>query len=718
MNDKFCVISKYSREELLGQDHRIINSGYHPKKFIRDLWTTIAQGLVWQGEIKNRAKDGSFYWMDTTIVPFLDEEKKPHQYLAIHADITARKRAEDTLRESEERFRTMANTMPQLAWIARFDGHILWYNKRWYDYTGTTLEQMEGWGWESVHDTVELPKVKARWKKSIAASVPFEMSFPLRGADGIFRSFLTRVIPMKDEDGQVLQWFGTNTDVEELTRAEEALRAEVIVRKQAEAQVRVLNSELEERVTERVAELATKAQLLAEQNVQVEKARRVLEAQAAELALTSTYKSEFLANMSHELRTPLNSILIFSQQLIDNTTGNLTGKQIQFSRHINSSGTDLLHLIDDILDLSKIESGTVTVEVEEILFTGLCDIIDRNFRYMAESKGLLFDVQFEKGLPRAMDTDSTRVQQILKNFLSNAVKFTDRGHIEVRVGFAAQGWSLDHPVLSGVQKVIAFAVEDSGIGIAPEKQQLIFETFQQADAGTSRKYGGTGLGLAISRELAMLLGGEITLESVYGKGSTFTLYLPLHYAGPDNRGLAQGIVPSGTKAKSIILKDVQSSERLLDETDLFLHRGITDLPLEKQHMIERLHGSNEILRGRKILVVDDDARNIFALTSLLENQEMDVLSATNGRSAIDIIQHTPDLNMVLMDIMMPDMDGYETIREIRKAHEFRTLPILALTAKAMKGDREKCLDAGASDYIAKPVNTDQLLSLMQVWLFR
>jgi signal transduction histidine kinase/DNA-binding response OmpR family regulator/HAMP domain-containing protein len=717
-------------------------------------------------------------------------------------------------------------------------------------------------------------------------------------------------------------------------------------------------------------ELGTKAKLLAEQNAEVERknaeveqARRALEEKAAELALTSKYKSEFLANMSHELRTPLNSILILSQQLAGNIGGNLSDKQVEFSRNIYSSGSDLLNLINDILDLSKIESGTVTVEVEEISFAGLLDTIDRNFRHVAEAKNLPFHVNFAENLPRYMHTDPKRLQQILKNLLSNAVKFTAHGQVEVRVGFATQGWSSDHPVLNTAPYVLAFAVEDTGIGVPPEKQRLIFEAFQQADAGTSRKYGGTGLGLAISRELAVLLGGEIKLHSVFGEGSTFTLYLPLHYSGPDTakgrsagsaavetskmltvlpvareehieddrnevvegdpvlliieddphyarilldlaraknfkgivatkgaiglslarqfhpvaisldislpdmlgwtvlnqlkldpatrhipvqiitmveeerqHGLAHGafsylvkapttdglntafdrikdfttprmkrllvvedneierrsivellgyddietvavatggealdamldkpfdclvldlrlpdmtgfellekvhaapaladmpvVVFTGKEltpeeqiqlkgmAKSIVLKDVQSPERLLDETALFLHRVITDLPEDKQNMLERLNGSNEILRGRKVLVVDDDARNIFALTSLLENQEMNVISATNGRSAIDILNKTPDLNMVLMDIMMPEMDGYATMREIRKVPEFRTIPILALTAKAMKGDREKCLDAGASDYIAKPVNTDQLLSLMRVGLFR
>jgi signal transduction histidine kinase/HAMP domain-containing protein/DNA-binding response OmpR family regulator len=718
-------------------------------------------------------------------------------------------------------------------------------------------------------------------------------------------------------------------------------------------------------------ELASKAKLLAEQNAeverknaQVEQARFALEEKAAELALTSKYKSEFLANMSHELRTPLNSIIILSQQLAENPSGKLSEKQVEFCRNINSSGSDLLHLINDILDLSKIESGTVTLEIEEIPFDRLRNNIDRTFRHVAEAKNLPFRMEFADGLPHSIESDPKRLQQILKNLLSNAVKFTTQGHVELRVNVATEGWSVDHPVLSKTQHVVAFTVEDTGTGIAAEKQKLIFEAFQQADAGTSRKYGGTGLGLAISRELALLLSGEIKLTSVPGQGSIFTLYLPLHYSAvegtriplldasatsltrarnvtvlstvreehieddrdnvaagepvlliiendpnyarillgvardkglkgivasngatgislarsynptaisldillPDihgwavlrqlklepstrhipiqivtvveerQHGLAHGafayyvkepttdglktvldrlkdfgaprtkrllivedneierqsviellgykdieIVTVGTGgeaidalthsafdcmvldlwlpdmtgfalleqlhtepsltnlpvviftgkeltaaeqiqlrsvAKSVVLKDAQSPERLLDETALFLHRVIADLPKEKQAMLERIHGSSEVLRGRKVLVADDDARNIFALASLLENQEMEAITATSGRMAIDLIARTPDLSIVLMDIMMPDMDGYETIRKIREDPRFRTLPILALTAKAMKGDREKCLDAGASDYISKPVDTDQLLSLMRVWLLR
>jgi CheY-like chemotaxis protein/signal transduction histidine kinase/HAMP domain-containing protein len=716
--------------------------------------------------------------------------------------------------------------------------------------------------------------------------------------------------------------------------------------------------------------LEQKAQQLAEQNVEVERknqeieqARRALEEKAEELALTSKYKSEFLANMSHELRTPLNSILILGQQLSDNPDGNLTAKQVEFARTIHGAGSDLLNLISDILDLSKIESGTVTVEAEEIGLANVVEAVSRPFRHEAETRQLTYGVSIDPALGRTISTDSKRLQQVLKNLLSNAFKFTERGGVQLRVRRVEEGWSTDNAVLSQAPAVVAFEVEDSGIGIPFEKQKIIFEAFQQADAGTSRKYGGTGLGLAISRELSNLLGGEIHLRSVPGKGSVFTLFLPLRYVGPmttartptaggrqperkfnmavlpdrspepvpDDRAeiapgdtvlliveddphyarvlvdlahdegfkvlvamrggeamelaleflptaisldvflpdmlgwnvlsqlkhnpltrhipvqivtldedrqhaLARGafsfvtkptttegvqaaiarireyaqprrkrllvvedseaermsiaallghddieIVPAETgqealgllaksqfdcivldlrlpdmsgfdvleslrrepvlsdipvivftgrelsaeedarlhtMARSIVVKGVESPERLLDETALFLHRVVTDLPEDKQRMLERLNGSDEDLVGRTVLLVDDDARNIFALSSILERRGMKVLTATTGREAIEIVESAPDVSIVLMDIMMPEMDGYRTTAEIRRNPRFKRLPIITLTAKAMKGDREKCLDAGASDYLAKPVNTEQLLSALRMWLHR
>jgi len=720
-------------------------------------------------------------------------------------------------------------------------------------------------------------------------------------------------------------------------------------------------------------QLAQKAQQLAEQNVEVERknqeieqARGALEEKAKELALTSKYKSEFLANMSHELRTPLNSILVLGQQLQDNPDGNLTAKQVEFARTIHGAGTDLLNLISDILDLSKIESGTVSVEAEEVFFASLLDMVARPFRHEAENRRLAFEVHSDPHLTRSLVTDSKRLQQVLKNLLSNAFKFTEQGGVQLKVSLASGGWSEEHPILNSAASVVAFEVSDSGIGIPSEKQRIIFEAFQQADAGTSRKYGGTGLGLAISRELASLLGGEIQLRSAPGKGSTFTLYLPQTYVGPsaasatamdrktrsttpplqlsavrtaeatvehvpDDRenlqpddailliveddphyarvlcdlsrdtgfkvlvamkgaealalarefhptavsldvflpdmlgwtvlnhlkqdpvtrhipvqmltldedrhhGLARGafsfvtkpttpeglgaaltrikeyttprrkrllvvednpaeqlsirellgyddidvsVAASGkdaldmlndqpfdcvvldlrlpdmsgfdvlerlrdntslsdlpvvvftgkelsseedarlhTLARSVVVKGVESPERLLDETALFLHRVVADLPAEKQKMLDRLHRSDDALVGKKVLVVDDDVRNIFALSSVLERRGMTVLTAGTGREAIETLESTPDLAIVLMDIMMPEMDGYETMQVIRQNTMFRRLPIIALTAKAMKGDREKCLEAGASEYLAKPVNTEQLLSALRMWLHR
>ena len=719
-------------------------------------------------------------------------------------------------------------------------------------------------------------------------------------------------------------------------------------------------------------QLAQKAQQLAEQNAEVERknqeieqARRALEEKAKELALTSKYKSEFLANMSHELRTPLNSILVLGQQLTENPGGNLTPKQVEFARTIHGAGTDLLNLISDILDLSKIESGTVSVEAEEVFFASVLEAIGRPFKHEAENKRLSFEIHTDAHLTRSLVTDSKRLQQVLKNLLSNAFKFTEQGGVRLSVAATTSGWSEEHPILSKAASVIAFEVADTGIGIPTEKQRIIFEAFQQADAGTSRKYGGTGLGLAISRELASLLGGEIQLRSTPGKGSTFTLYLPQTYVGPsagflsgregrfsigtplqlaavnvverpaehidDDRGnlqpedtvlliveddphyarvlldlardrgfkvlvamrgsdalalarefhpsavsldvflpdmlgwtvlnhlkqdpatrhipvqmltldedrhhgLARGAFAFVTKptspealdealsrikeyasarrkrllvvednpaeqlsikellgyddidvtvvgtgadalqaisdksfdcvvldlrlpdmtgfdvlerlrdtstigdlpvvvftgkelspeedarlhslARSVVVKGVESPERLLDETALFLHRVVANLPPEKQRMLDRLHRSDEALVGRKVLVVDDDVRNIFALSSVLERRGMTVLTAGTGREAISMLESTPDMAIVLMDIMMPEMDGYETMQVIRQNASFRRLPIIALTAKAMKGDREKCLEAGASEYLAKPVNTEQLLSALRMWLHR
>ncbi|HYE03562.1 MAG TPA: response regulator [Phycisphaerales bacterium] len=742
-------------------------------------------------------------------------------------------------------------------------------------------------------------------------------------------------------------------------------------------------------------ELQEKARLLAHQNQEVERknqeveqARQALEEKAKQLALTSKYKSEFLANMSHELRTPLNSLLILSDQLSKNHEGNLTAKQTEFAKTIHSSGNDLLMLINDILDLSKIESGTVVVDVGEVRLGDLNSYVERTFRHVAESKNLDFGIHLDPRLPKSMFTDAKRLQQVLKNLLSNAFKFTHHGRVTLGVEPVLGGWNPENDDLNRAGEVLAFSVSDTGIGIATDKQQIIFEAFQQADGSTSRKYGGTGLGLAISRELSRLLGGEIRLVSTPGQGSTFTLFLPMNYAprtarklaafeasqlqspapaglalpprpeaprapepgevpavrptelevieeaaiydevgddrlniGPGDRvilivendlGFARvlleaarqsgfkGLVTSlGAAALSmardykphaitldIFLPDiagwrvldrlkndlatrhipvcvistddareraltsgalafvakplqgiqlveqvmgmllgftqrdarrvlvlasdearrhdiaealsfdevsvtavdgldpalkalesgpfdclvagqrldaaaaadlaevlastetlcqtpvivyaddvdeesapkilggtasvrrVRSPERLLDQVMLVLHRKVDAVSEHDRRVLENLHGSDTVLKGKKVLIVDDDMRNIFALATVLEEHEMEIVSADNGHAAIDRLRNQPDVDIVLMDIMMPEMDGIDTMREIRKMAQFRNLPIVAVTAKAMKGDREKCIEAGAWDYLAKPVDTQQLLAVLRAWLHR
>ncbi|AFZ16358.1 HAMP domain-containing protein [Allocoleopsis franciscana] len=789
-----------------------------------------------------------------------------------------------------------------------------------------------------------------------------------------------------------------------LEQQAQSLKASEELLKSQQEELQQTNEELEERSEL----LALQNREVERKNREIEQARQALEEKAEQLALTSKYKSEFLANMSHELRTPLNSLLILARLLSDNTEKNLSGKQVEYARTIHSAGTDLLTLINDILDLAKIESGTMGVEIDQMRFSDLATHMERTFRQVAQDKRLDFSLEFDSSLPRAIYTDSKRLQQVLKNLLANAFKFTAQGQVNLRVTIANHGWSLTHEVLNRATTVIAFSVSDTGIGIPLDKQKVIFEAFQQADGSTSRKYGGTGLGLSISREIARLLGGEITLLSSPGQGSTFTLYLPDSYQGgtdgtvmrggvvgqgngwssaeqvrgegelsrpmlesfsgsmlpqspvspssllpssspaisylstslpqqdgaisiaddreniqPDDRvlliieddlkfarilldmareqgfkvlvaarsdiglamareyqpdaitldiqlpgmdgwmvldrlkhdpntrhipvhiltveegrqrGLQLGAIAylqkpinpdtlleaiSGIKsfverqvknllvvednetqrqsiielignhdvsttavgtgaealatlktglfdcivldlglpdmtgfelieqikqepglsklpiiiytgqeltrteetelkrmAETIIIKDVRSPERLLDETALFLHRVQRDLPEPKQQMLEQLYQSDPVLAGKRVLIVDDDVRNIFALTSMLEHHQMQIFYSENGRDGLALLQQTPNIDVILMDVMMPEMDGYETTRAIRNISEYASLPIIALTAKAMKGDREKCIEAGASDYITKPVDSEQLLSLLRVWLYR
>ena len=737
----------------------------------------------------------------------------------------------------------------------------------------------------------------------------------------------------------------TNEQLEEQTQrlkeSEERLRAQ-------QEELEVSNEELEE-----------KNNLLERQKKEVERARKEIEDKAAEVTLASKYKSEFLANMSHELRTPLNSLLLLAQSLAENKEGNLSVDQVESARVIHGSGSDLLNLINEILDLSKIEAGRMDVHEGIVAVGELADAVRTTFQHMAAEKGLKLEVRTEEDAPEKIQTDRKRLEQILKNLVSNAIKFTDTGSVDVVFSRPRPGVSLSRSGLAA-GNALAISVVDTGIGITPEQQKVIFEAFQQGDGSTSRQYGGTGLGLTISRELAGLLGGEIQVESEPGKGSTFTFYLPVTYTAhepkgrvepqprpsddatpgsfqelaalsiPDDRDtLAQGdrimlvieddprfakvlygkchdrglkclAAPTGEAglaladqyqpagilldlrlprmdgwgvldalkentrtrhipvhilsvedasteslrrgavghfskpvdrgqldaaferleeasaqsvrhvlvveddevvrasvvsliqdsdvkvdevsdgaqalaairstrydcvildlglpdmdgrqmlqelskedvplppviihtandltheeemtlreyADSIVLKDVRSQERLLDEVSLFLHRVVSEMPEKKRQMIVDLHETDAVFRGKKVLVVDDDMRTAFAMSKFLGDRGLNVLKAENGQKALRLLEREPDADLVLMDIMMPVLDGYETMKKIRSQERFRSLPIIALTAKAMKEDREKCIAAGANDYISKPVDQARLISMMRVWLYR
>ena len=436
-------------------------------------------------------------------------------------------------------------------------------------------------------------------------------------------------------------------------------------------------------------------------NREIEQARAALEEKAEQLSLSSRYKSEFLANMSHELRTPLNSLLILARLLADNVGGNLTPKQVEFARTIHSSGAELLALINDILDLAKIESGTVTLNITAERFEDVVDSVERTFRQMANDKGLEFVVALGAELPPAMQTDGKRLQQILTNLLSNAFKFTSKGEVRLAIEPATAGWSLGHPVLDRADPAIAFSVIDTGIGIPANKQRLIFEAFQQADGSTSREYGGTGLGLSISRELARLLGGEIRVSSVPGKGSTFTLYLPLDYR-------PSGEAPSLASGVEIGPEEARNAEPQIEFQPADSHLA----QVSGDEAAQLAKKAAPALEGRKVLVVDDDIRNVFAMTSALETHQMRVLHAESGKEGIETLKRERDIDLVLMDVMMPGLDGLDTMRIVRQLEGYRDLPIVAVTAKAMIGDREKCIEAGANDYIAKPVNVDVLLATL------
>ena len=843
-NDNFCKISKYSREELIGKNHRILKSEKQPEGLFKGMWKLISSGRTWKGEILNKAKDGTFYWVDTTIAPFKGIDGKIEKYVAIRFDIT-----------------NVKNQMEELA--------------------------------------------------------------------------------KQGEELQVQQ--------EELKQMNEELEEQAQNLKQQQEELQMTNEELEEQT-----------QSLEAKNLEVEASKNDIEQKTKQLEISSKYKSEFLANMSHELRTPLNSLLILSKDLSENRSQNLDDVQVECAEIIYKSGCDLLVLINEVLDLSKIEAGKMVVNIELVSLKNFANGLLQEFKHQAEQKGLKLNAKLEMDLPEFIRTDLQRLNQILKNLLSNAIKFTEKGSVSINIH-------------RNTESTIIISITDTGIGVKEDKQLAIFEAFQQAEGGTSRKYGGTGLGLSISRELAKLLGAEIKLHSKLNEGSTFSLIIPLaiyedqghkntktltlsaHQAAsyrdnetasfklgelnksehlnypnlkddrdtitrddktvliieddlkfanillkqankkgfkclsaatgedglllaskykpqaiildlglpginghtvllelkanpslrhipvhiisakelslepikegaieylmkpvakedlaeafnrienfvnrkiknlliiednensrkamrlligngdvkcfeaetgkealaqfeqnhidciildiglPDMSGfelihklekikghnLPPIIVYTGKEltkeennelqkyAESIIIKGVKSEERLLDETALFLHRTISNLPKSKQTIIKNLYDKESVFRSKKILLVDDDMRNLFALSKILKERGMETIKAENGKNALEMLEIHQDTNLVLMDLMMPEMDGYEAMKLIRSQLRLENLPVIALTAKAMKDDKQKCIDAGANDYITKPIDTERLLSLMRIWL--
>jgi signal transduction histidine kinase/CheY-like chemotaxis protein/HAMP domain-containing protein len=477
--------------------------------------------------------------------------------------------------------------------------------------------------------------------------------------------------------------------------------------KQSQSQAEELRLQQEE-LRESNEDLGRQASLLAEQNIEaenknqeVEQSKRLVEEKAGQLAVSSKYKSEFIANMSHELRTPLNSLLILAEQLGDDPEHTMTETQIQYASVILASGKDLLNLLNGILELAKVESGTVTVESTDVSVGELRDGLLRDFEQVARGKGLGYSIDLAPGSPEGIVTDPQRLGQILKNLLANAFKFTEHGSVRMKVGLADNGWSTDSDSLASAPSVLALSVRDSGIGIPPEQQRRIFEAFAQGDGSTARLYGGTGLGLSISRELVGLLGGELKVDSEPGEGSTFTVYLPMGRRATVTMPAVPSVTPESPQPPRPV---VTIKDWLLDDAaarpSREMHKGLDDSPFA----------------GTKVLVVDDDFRNVFALTALLERGSAEVTVAESGADAISTLKRMPEINLVLMDIMMPVMDGYAAMRAIRKLDQFKSLPIVAVTGKVVAGERKRCIDAGANDYVSKPVDTAELIAAIGPWL--
>ncbi|WP_017583039.1 HAMP domain-containing protein [Nocardiopsis valliformis] len=563
----------------------------------------------------------------------------------------------------------------------------------------------------------------------------------------IHKNFLRQLVALL---GTTINTILANNRTEHLLEQSQQLTSQLRERsnelQRQQEELRGKNAELRQKATQ----LANQNRAIELQNQQIQRSRNALEERAHQLQVSSKYKSEFLANMSHELRTPLNSLLILARLLADNAEQNLSAKQVEFAQTIHKAGSDLLLLIDEILDLSKVEAGRAEVQPSEVSIAQLVDYVEATFRPVTGEQGLAFAVDVSPDIPGTLWTDEQRLQQILRNLLSNAVKFTPQGEVRLLIepAWALEDTDLDMFVEN--EEVIAFTVADTGIGIAEDKLQVIFEAFHQGDGGTSRRFGGTGLGLSISRNFARLLGGEIRVQSVANQGSTFTLLLPVRL--PDDAGEATDAIPAMEPVAALepsridheSLPDLGADDLdIADEDFDAVVAALTDsgedpepLPMvqvlkspepaeaestEEESAREAAEARTDperraVLAGQRVLIVDDDVRNVFALTSALEAQGLEVLYADNGHTGIEKLEANEDISLVLMDVMMPELDGNQTTQRIREMPQFEDLPIISLTAKAMQGDRERSLAAGATDYVTKPVDLDHLLDVMRRWL--
>jgi PAS domain S-box-containing protein len=960
-NENFLSLLGYKENEIVGKHHSIlVEKGYAATKEYRQFWDSLKKGEFQQDEFLRIHKNGESVWLQGSYNPILDESGKPFKILKIATDITLAKKQQNEIDAI-----TTAIYKSNLAIEFDLNGIVLKANDIFKDIMGykdseiigkhhslfvekgyeTTKEYNEFWNnlKKGVYQADEFKRITKSgeivWLKG-----NYNPMFDVQGTPYKILKIATDVTLARKQALELAQQAEElQTQQEELKQMNEELEEQAQNLKQQQEELQMSNEELEEQT-----------QSLEEKNKEVEAAKNDIEQKTKQLEISSKYKSEFLANMSHELRTPLNSLLILSKDLSENRKKNLDNIQVESAEIIYKSGQDLLVLINEVLDLSKIEAGKMSITIERVSLKFFTDDLIRNFKHHAEQKGLKLNAKLDKDLPESIHTDSQRLNQILKNLISNAIKFTEKGSVNISIN-------------RYTESTVIISVSDTGIGIQEDKQMAIFEAFQQAEGGTSRKYGGTGLGLSISRELAKLLEAEIKLSSKINEGSTFSVIIPLEIhpeqeplgtstmnrhglykpgtdsyreendveflnyptikddrnslttddkvviliieddlkfasilleqankkgfkclsaatgedglllaakykpqaiildmglpgisghevllelkANPSLRHIPVHIISAKERslepikegaieylmkpvnkkeleeafnrvenfvnkkmknlliieddenarkamriligngdvkcleagtgkdalaiyqqnnidcivldiglpdmsgfdfiyklenkkghnippiiiytgreltkeennelqkyAESIIIKGVKSEERLLDETALFLHRTISNLPKSKQLIINNLYDKEAIFHSKKILLVDDDMRNVFALSKVLKERGMEIIKAENGKNALEMLNTHVDIDLILMDIMMPEMDGYETMRQIRLQKKYKSLPIIALTAKAMNDDKQKCIDAGANDYIAKPVDMERLLSLMRVWL--